>query len=75
MNRQKRHDLVREWESWEHLITDDLRRLEYRIQACYSAMTILGIKREDREAYVTERIRELILQIASEGEKDNAKSA
>lgn len=72
MNRQKRNDMVREWESWEHLIADDLRRLEHRIQACYSAMTIQGINREDREAYVTEKLKELIHQIANEGDVKSA---
>lgn len=63
MNKQ----MIDEWKSWEHLILDDLKRIDYRIQRFHSSTALFSVSRSEREKYIAEKLRELILNIAGEG--------
>lgn len=53
-----------EWESWRHLLIEDFKRIEHRLQRCYDGMQRCGVNREDREQFVLGKIREMIQQVA-----------
>lgn len=53
-----------EWESWEHLLLDDFRRIERRIQTCYVGMQLVGVGREEREKFVIGKLRDLVQRVA-----------
>lgn len=54
-----------EWLTWARLFEEDVRRLEYRIQACYEAMCASGVPMHMSESFVIERIQEIIRKITS----------
>lgn len=63
MNRAAVSNMQSEWNSWEHLIRDDIKRLENRIQACYSGMACFGVGQAAREQFVMGKVVEIIKQV------------
>jgi hypothetical protein len=53
-------EIMDEWKSWEHLILDDLKRIDQRIQNFYAASSLFGLKAKDREDFMTSRLQQLI---------------
>lgn len=53
-------EIQEEWESWEPLLLDDLKRFEHRIQKFYSAAITCGAKRKEAEKFVIENLPRLI---------------
>lgn len=62
----RKSEMKAEWRMWEHLIRDDVRRLEHRIQSCYGAMSTFGISRKMREEYVLGQLKQIIQETANE---------
>lgn len=57
-------EMQAEWKSWEHLLREDFKRIETRLQKCYDGMQRCGVGREDREQFVLGKIQEMIMQVA-----------
>jgi hypothetical protein len=63
--RLKEREMLDEWASWEWLFEDDIQRLEFRIQECYSGMKTAGVPKEMRETFVLNRLIELIRKVTN----------
>lgn len=57
----KHREMVEEWESWEHLIREDVRRLDHRFREAQTMMMRFQ-RSEVVEAYAVARLRQIIFE-------------
>ena len=61
----KRMEMVNEWNSWEHILKSDVKRLDDKIQFIYSQMSVLGVPKDMREPFVVNKLLEIIKEVTA----------
>jgi predicted component of type VI protein secretion system len=56
-------EMVEEWESWEHLIREDVERLESRLQSVHQQMSVQKIPPHIREPFITAKLKMIIKEV------------
>ena len=56
---QRHREMVEEWDSWEHLIREDVRRLDYRFRQAQEQMMRFQ-RSEIVEAYALAKLKQII---------------
>lgn len=62
---QKHREMVAEWDSWEHLIREDVQRLNHRFIKAQQAMMRFN-RSETVEAFALARLKQIIREECSE---------
>lgn len=57
----KEREMIQEWFSWEHLIREDVRRLNYRFLKAQEAMMRFNNAKEV-EKFALEKLKQIILE-------------
>lgn len=54
-------EMIADWESWEHLIIEEPKDIDFKIQCYVKATNAFGVGRDNAEKYALERLKKLNL--------------